>query len=59
MKYDVEGFEAILRIRFKPEQYKMILKLVKKDNETYESVSHFVRSATLKRIREEKARLKI
>jgi hypothetical protein len=59
MKYDVEGFEKIGSIRFKKETVKLIRKIVAKDPETYESVSHFVRSSTIKRMREEQKRLKL
>lgn len=59
MIYDVEGFEEIVPVRFTKEQVKQIKRVVRKDTETYDSVSHFIRAATLKRAREERARLKI
>lgn len=59
MKYDVEGFEEILRIRFTPDQLKLMKRILRKDPETYGSISHFVRASTIKRMREEKQRLKV
>ena len=59
MKYDVNGFEKIQNIRFKKETIKLIQKIIYKDPETYENISHFVRAATLRRIREERLRLRI
>lgn len=59
MKYDVEGFEEIVPVRFTVEQVKQLKRVVRKDTETYDSLSHFIRAAALKRFREERARLKI
>lgn len=59
MKYDVFGFEEITPVRFTPEQIKQIKRIIRKDSETYESVSHFIRSSTIKRMREETKRLKL
>lgn len=59
MKYDVEGFEEIIPTRFTKDQVKLIKKIIRKDNETYDSVSHFIRASTIKRCREEKTRLRL
>ena len=59
MKYDTNGFEKIQNIRFKKETIKLIKKIIDKDQETYENISHFIRASTLRRIREERLRLRI
>lgn len=59
MKYDVEGFEEIVPVRFTKEQIRLVKRIVRKDTETYDSVSHFIRASALKRVREERARLKL
>lgn len=48
---------AIFRIR--TEDIKIVNKIVKKDDEKYDNISHFYRCAVLKLIREEKQRLNI
>ena len=59
MKYDVVGFEEPIRVRLHKDSLKLLKRILKKDPETYDSISHFVRSATLKRLREEKLRLRL
>ena len=57
--YNVVGYEKRLNIRFTKEQIKLINKIIRKDNETYDSKSHFFRCAVIKLINYEKARLKL
>ena len=59
MKYNVVGFEVMIPVRFTKEQEKMINKIIRKDDETYDSVSHFIRASTIRWLREERKRLKI
>jgi Arc/MetJ-type ribon-helix-helix transcriptional regulator len=57
--YDVVGFGELVPVRFTADQLKLIKRIVKKDGETYENVSHFIRASVLRRIREERSRLKL
>ena len=59
MKYDVVGFEELRPVRFTPQQMKDMRKIVRKDEDTYENVSTFIRASVIRMIRLEKARLKI
>lgn len=46
------GFDKILNIRITSQEYDLIVKVVKKNNENFYNVSHFVRSSILKNLRE-------
>lgn len=52
-------FDDRIVFRMRKEDLKQVYKIVRKDQERYDNLSHFIRCATLKLMREEKTRLKI
>lgn len=62
--YEVAGYEIIIPVRFTFEQFKMIKKIMRESEKkdglaTYDTISEFIRGSAVKRIREERTRLKI
>jgi hypothetical protein len=60
MKYICSDLEVIVPVRFHKNQLKLIKSIVKSDKEvSYESISHFIRSSAIRRMRTEVNRLKL
>ena len=56
-RYNVVDFEQKVFTRMKNEHVDDIKKIVKKDDETYNNFSHFIRVAVIRHIRAEQKRL--
>lgn len=52
-------FDEAVDFRLRKLDLRVMEKIVKKDSEKYDNLSHFFRVASLKLMREEKARLKL
>lgn len=59
-KYTVVDYESRLPpTRIKSKDLKMAKRIVRADDETYDSLSHYIRCAIIKQNREEKKRLRL
>ena len=62
--YDFAGFDELIAVRMKAEHITLIKKIMRASRSvdgdaSYESISEFLRGSAVKRIREERKRLKI